>query len=78
MAISFIGCKENTADEENGNSDNVTSETTQEDKTLNEIIEEESTEANYDKSDAKVIKNKQRSLRIYTGNSCFLDSHRQK
>lgn len=53
MAISFIGCKENTADEENGNSDNVTTETTLEDKTLNEIIEEESTEANYDKSDAK-------------------------
>ena len=53
MAISFIGCKENTADEENGNTESVATEAVQEDKTLNEIIDEESTEASYDKSDTK-------------------------
>ena len=53
MAISFIGCKENTADEENENTESVATEAVQEDKTLNEIIDEESTEASYDKSDTK-------------------------
>lgn len=52
VAFSFVACNQNTGDEESGNMESVTSENSQPDKTLNEIIEEESTEANYEKSDA--------------------------
>jgi len=53
IVISVIGCNQNTADNESGNMDSITIENKQTDKTLNEIIEEESTEANYEKPDAK-------------------------
>ncbi len=53
ISIFFVSCKQNTADGDSGDMDTVSIANDATDKTLNEIIEEESTEATYDKSDAQ-------------------------
>lgn len=50
VATTFAACKQNTADNDQETGDTVSVAEDQEAKTLNEIIDEESTEATYEKS----------------------------